>query len=340
MTTSIPIPGADALPRAAFQPPAPAARSIPAVPLARDRATAPEPAVDRAPVLELRGVTKRYGTVDALRGVDLAVRRGEVVAMLGPNGAGKTTAISILLGLRRPTAGTVAVFGGAPDAPATKARVGAMLQESGVPGTLTVAELIDLFRGYYPAPRPRGDLLAVAGLEEVAGRRVRSLSGGQRQRLYVALALAGDPEIVFLDEPTTGMDVESRRRFWGVIGALAAEGRTVIFATHLLEEADALATRIVVIDRGLVVRDGTPAEIKARAGGATIRLRADVDEAVVAAWPGVLRVGHAGARLEVVAREPQEVLRRLFASGVVVDEISVEEHALETAFLDLTARES
>ncbi len=209
--------------------------------------------------------------------MDLAVRRGEVVAILGPNGAGKTTAISILLGLRAPTSGSVTLFGGAPDEPATKARVGAMLQESGVPGTLTVAELIDLFRGYYPAPRPRTDLLAVAGLEDVADRRVRSLSGGQRQRLYVALALAGNPEVVFLDEPTTGMDVESRRRFWDVIGALAAEGRTIIFATHLLEEADALATRIVVIDRGRVVRDGTPAEIKARAGGATIRLRADVD---------------------------------------------------------------
>jgi ABC-2 type transport system ATP-binding protein len=293
-----------------------------------------------APVLELRGITKHYGTVQALRGVDLAVPRGEIVAILGPNGAGKTTAISILLGLRQPTTGTVRVLGGAPGDPAVRARVGAMLQESGVPGTLNVAELVDLFRGYYPAPRPRAALLAAAGLEDVADRRVRTLSGGQRQRLYVALGLAGDPEIVFLDEPTTGMDVESRRRFWDVIGALAADGRTVLFATHLLEEADALATRIVVIDRGRIVRDGTPAEIKARAGGSTIRLRADVEPDVLAAWPGVLRVGRSGARLEIVAREPQEVLRRLFASGIVVDEISVEEHALETAFLDLTSQES
>jgi ABC-2 type transport system ATP-binding protein len=319
MTTSIPLP-----------PAAPLAASVPAV----------APAAAPAPVLELRGVTKRYGAVEALRGVDLAVRRGEVVAILGPNGAGKTTAISILLGLRAPTSGSVTLFGEAPDEPSTKARVGAMLQESGVPGTLAVAELIDLFRGYYPAPRARADLLAVAGLEDVADRRVRNLSGGQRQRLYVALALAGDPEVVFLDEPTTGMDVESRRRFWDVIGALAAEGRTIIFATHILEEADALATRIVVIDRGRVVRDGTPAEIKARAGGATIRLRADIEPGVLAEWPGVLRVGRSGARLEVVAREPQQVLRRLFASGVHVDEISVEEHALETAFLDLTSQES
>jgi ABC-2 type transport system ATP-binding protein len=302
--------------------------------------TLPAPTLALAPVFELRGVTKRFGDVEALRGVDIAVHRGEVVAILGPNGAGKTTAISILLGLRRPTTGTVTLLGGAPDDPATRARVGAMLQESGVPGTLTVAELIDLFRGYYPAPRSRADLLALAGLEEVAGRRVRTLSGGQRQRLYVALALAGDPEIVFLDEPTTGMDVESRRRFWDVIGALAAEGRTVLFATHMLEEADALATRIVVIDRGRVVRDGTPAEVKAGAGGATIRLRADVDPDLVATWPGVLRVGRAGTRLEIVAREPGEVLRRLFATGVHVDEIAVEEHALETAFLGLTTQET
>ncbi len=300
----------------------------------------PAPSAAPAPVLELRGVTKRYGDLEALRGVDLAVRRGEVVAILGPNGAGKTTAISILLGLRAPTSGTVSVLGGAPGDPAIRARVGAMLQESGVPGTLTVAELVDLFRGYYPAPRPRAALLAAAGLSDVADRRVRTLSGGQRQRLYVALALAGDPEIVFLDEPTTGMDVESRRRFWDVIGALAAEGTTVLFATHLLEEADALATRIVVVDRGKIVRDGTPAEVKARAGGATIRLRADVAPDVLAAWPGVLRVGRSGARLEIVAREPQEVLRRLFADGIHVEEISIEEHALETAFLDLTSQES
>ena len=300
----------------------------------------PPPLPATAPVLELRDVTKRYGEVEALRGVDLRVHRGEVVAILGPNGAGKTTAISILLGLRRPTTGTVRVLGGAPEDPGVRARVGAMLQESGVPGTLTVAELIDLFRGYYPRPRPRADLLSAAGLEEVAGRRVRTLSGGQLQRLYVGLALAGDPEIVFLDEPTTGMDVESRRRFWDVIGELAADGTTVLFATHLLEEADALATRIVVADHGRIVRDGTPAEVKARAGGATIRIRADIAPDVVAAWPGVLRVGRSGARLEIVAREPQEVLRRIFATGISVDEISVEEHALETAFLDLTNQES
>jgi ABC-2 type transport system ATP-binding protein len=290
-----------------------------------------------APALEVRGVTKRYGAVEALRGIDLVVRPGEIVAILGPNGAGKTTLISCLLGLRQPTTGSVAVLGGAPSDASIRARVGAMLQESGVPPTLTVGELLDLFRGYYPAPRERADLLEATGLDGLADRRVGRLSGGQRQRLYFALALAGDPELIFLDEPTTGLDVESRRRFWDVIGDLAARGTTVLFATHLLEEADALATRIVVVDHGRVIRDGTPAEVKASAAGATIRLRSDVDPADVATWPGVARVTPNGARLEIVAARPEEILRRLFASGVAVDEITVEERALETAFLNLTS---
>jgi ABC-2 type transport system ATP-binding protein len=298
------------------------------------------PSSTTTPALEVERLVKRYGDVTALRGIDLRVGRGEVVALLGPNGAGKTTLISCLLGLRNPSEGSVRVLGGAPDDRATRERTGAMLQESGIPSTLTIAETVDLFRGYYPAPRDRAALLAAAGLEDVASRRVGRLSGGQRQRLYFALALAGDPELIFLDEPTTGLDVESRRRFWETVAGLAATGTTVLFATHLLEEADALATRIVVIDRGRVVRDGTPAEIKAMASGATIRLRADLDVDAVAAWPGVIRVGRSGARLEIVAAHPEEVLRRVFASGVAVDEVAVEERALETAFLDLTATEA
>jgi ABC-2 type transport system ATP-binding protein len=286
--------------------------------------------------LEIRGLVKRYGDVEALRGVDLDVRSGEVVAILGPNGAGKTTLISCLLGLRRPSAGSVRVLGGRPEDASVRARVGAMLQESGIPPTLTIAEVIDLFRGYYPAPRSRADVLAATGLVELADRRVGRLSGGQRQRLYFALALVGDPELIFLDEPTTGLDVESRRRFWDVVRDLALAGTTVIFATHLLEEADALATRIVVVDHGRIVREGTPAEVKASAAGATIRIRADLDPTDVACWPGVARVSRAGARLEIVAARPEEILRRIFTSDITVDELTVEERALETAFLDLT----
>jgi ABC-2 type transport system ATP-binding protein len=292
----------------------------------------------------MRRITKRYGTVEALRGIDLDVHAGEVVAVLGPNGAGKSTAIGILLGLRSPSDGTVTVLGGRPDEPAVRARTGAMLQQSGVAGTLTVAELIDLFRGYYPAPRSRADLLAAADLTDLGDRRIRTLSGGQLQRLYFALALAGDPELVFLDEPTTGMDLESRRRFWEVIGGLAGRGTTILFATHLLEEADALASRIVVIDRGRVVADGTPAAIKATAGGATIRLREDgldpTTRRELPAWDGVLRVGSAGHRLEIVARDPADILRRLFTTPSRIEELTIEEHALETAFLDLVTSET
>ena len=299
--------------------------------------TALAPLVVRAgSAVALSGVVKRFGSVEALRGIDLTVERGEIVAILGPNGAGKTTAISLLLGLRRPDAGTVRVLGGDPEAVTTRARVGAMLQESGVPTMLTVRELVELFSGYYPRPRPAAEVLMAAGLDDLADRRAGALSGGQRQRLYFALSLVGNPELVFLDEPTTGMDVESRRRFWDIVRDLAVRGTTVIFATHLLEEADALATRIVVIDHGRVVRSGTPAEIKALAGGATIRVRTDAASDVVATWPTVLRASREGSRIEIVARRPEAVLRALFTGPYTVDEVTVQEHALETAFLELT----
>ena len=296
---------------------------------------APAFPVTSAPVVELSGATKRYGAVEALRGIDFVIQPGEITAILGPNGAGKTTALSLILGLRQPTSGTVRLLGLPPEHPEARARVGAMLQESGVPPMLTVAELVELFSSYYPAPRAAADVIAAAGLGGLERRRAGQLSGGQRQRLYFALALCGDPELVVLDEPTTGLDVESRRKFWGVIGDLAAGGTTILFATHLLEEADALATRIVIIDHGRIVRDGTPAEVKALAGGKTIRVRADLDPAVVGSWPGVSRVERVGARWEIVTTDAEGVLRRLFAGTAHVEEITVEERALETAFLDL-----
>ena len=287
------------------------------------------------PVVELRGVSKRYGAVEALRDVDLTIARGEITAILGPNGAGKTTALSLILGLRRPTAGTVRLLGLPPEHPDARARAGAMLQESGVPPMLTVGELVELFSSYYPHPRRAAEVIGAAGLAGLEDRRAGKLSGGQRQRLFFALALVGNPELVVLDEPTTGLDVESRRHFWDVVTELAARGTTVLFATHLLEEADALATRIVVINHGQLVRDGTPAQVKAQAGGKTIRVRADLDPSVVATWPGVMRVERTGSRLEIVAADAEAVLQRLFNGATHVEEVTVEERALETAFLDL-----
>jgi ABC-2 type transport system ATP-binding protein len=283
----------------------------------------------------VRAATRRYGNVEALRGVDLTVRRGELTAILGPNGAGKTTLLSLILGLRRPTSGEVRVLGLPVDSAAGRAGVGAMLQESGVPPALMIGELVDLFRSYYPAPRPARDVIAAAGLEGLESRRAGQLSGGQRQRLYFALALCGDPELVVLDEPTTGLDVESRRRFWDVIAGLAAGGTTVLFATHLLDEADALARRIVVVSAGRIVADGTPAEVKARAGGKTIKVRADIDPAVVATWPGVVSATRVGSNIEILALDADPVMRHLFASTARVDEFTVEERTLETAFLDI-----
>ena len=294
------------------------------------------PPTDPAPVIELTNVSKRYGAVTALTDLTISVAVGEVVAVLGPNGAGKTTAIGIMLGLRPPTEGSVRVLGGQPDSRAVRSRVGAMLQESGIPATLRVSEVVDLFRSYYPMALPREAVLAAAGLQDLEARRAGQLSGGQRQRLYFAIAICGDPDIVFLDEPTTGMDVESRHRFWDEVRALAASGKTILFTTHQLEEADALADRVIVIDRGTIVATGTPAQLKARGAGKRIRLRGAFEATELTAWPGVRRVDRAGAHLVLTVDDTTDIMRRLFADGRAVDELIVEDADLESAFLDIT----
>ena len=223
-------------------------------------------AVGAQPVAELRGIQKRYGKVEALQGVDLQIRPGELVALLGPNGAGKTTVVSILLGQRRPDAGSATLFGRDPTAPAARRPVGATPQLTGFPDNLTVAEVVDLVRVHYPDPTPAGELLGRFGLEEVAGRRACRLSGGQWRRLAVALAFAGRPRLVVMDEPTTGLDVEARRRLWEVLRAFVADGGAVLLTTHYLEEAQALASRVVVLAGGTVIAHGSVDEITAHAG--------------------------------------------------------------------------
>src|SRR5580693_4934033 len=210
-------------------------------------------------VASLEGVNKNYGTIRALRNVDFRVRAGEVVALLGPNGAGKTTAVRLLLGLLQPNAGRARVFGGDPTNPENRMRTGAMLQVGRVPETLRVREHIDLFSTYYPKPMALGEVLAAAGLEKLSERKFGDLSGGQRQRVLFALAICGDPDLLFLDEPTVGLDVEARRALWEEIRRLVDHGTTVLLTTHYREEADALADRIAVINEGAIIAEGTPA---------------------------------------------------------------------------------
>jgi ABC-2 type transport system ATP-binding protein len=222
-------------------------------------------------------VVKRFGEVRAVDGMSLRIAAGETAALLGPNGAGKSTAISLMLGLRRPDPGRVATLGGEPAAAVRAGRIGAMLQTGALPPGTKVGELVDCIRRLYPRPLPLSGVLARADLAALAHRRVETLSGGQAQRVRFALAMAGDPELVFLDEPTAAMDVASRRAFWESMRSFAAQGRTVLFATHYLDEADAVADRVIVLQHGQVIADGAPAAIRAAAGARTIRFTLEGD---------------------------------------------------------------
>ncbi len=289
------------------------------------------------PVAELVNASKRYGHVQALQDVSLTIDAGEVVAMLGPNGAGKTTSISLMLGIRKPTSGTAQLFGLNPRDLRARSRIGVMLQESGVPGMLTVEELVDLFSSYYPAPLPVSEAIAMAGLQEKAKTLIKDLSGGQRQRLYLALAVCGNPDVLFLDEPTVGMDIEGRRRFLDEIGELAARGRTVILTTHYLEEADQLARRIIVIDRGRIIADATPAAIKGRVAGKRVTFSSTqpLSESQLAGLP-LNAQDIADLRVRLLTNEPETVLRELFRRGVDIHDLEVSGADLEEAFVAMT----
>jgi ABC-2 type transport system ATP-binding protein len=285
---------------------------------------------------QLIGATKKYGAVEALKGVSLDIELGEVVAMLGPNGAGKTTSISLLLGLRKPTSGKALLFGLDPGDLNARSRVGVMLQESGIPEMLRVREIIDLFRSYYPKPMARGRAIAMAGLEEKANALVKQLSGGQRQRLYFALAVCGDPEVLFLDEPTVGMDVEGRRSFIERIAEFANMGRTVVLTTHYLEEADQLAKRVVVIDRGLVIADASPQEIKSKVAGKRVRFTATAMTDKDLEGLQVTASTIADHTVQLLTNQPEVVLRELFRRGVEISDLEVSGADLEDAFISLT----
>lgn len=293
-----------------------------------------------APIATLSNITKRFGSgtasILALDGLSLALRPGEIVALLGPNGAGKSTAVRLLLGLSSPTTGQARIFGQDPRTTSARIRIGAMLQVASVPKTLKVREHIDLFRSYYPSPLPVAEIVGIAQLEGIENRLFETLSGGQRQRLLFALALCGDPELIILDEPTVGMDIEARRGLWGQIRNLAARGKTVLMTTHYLEEADALSHRIIVIDRGRIVAEGTPAEIKSRSASRKIRCHTSLSSTQIWAIPGVIAVDLIGTRVSISAGNAEAVVRTLLATDQGLSDLEVVSPGLEDAFLALT----
>lgn len=289
-----------------------------------------------AAVARLHSVTKRYGTKLALNHFSFEIQPGEIVSLLGPNGAGKTTAIRLLLGLIAPTSGSVRVLGKDPRQSATRTRTGAMLQVAKVPESLRVREHIDLFRSYYPNPLAASEVVHIAGLAGIENQPFGKLSGGQKQRVLFGLALCGDPDLVFLDEPTLGMDIEARRNLWQQIRSLSARGKSILLTTHYLEEADALSSRIIVINKGELVSQGTPAQIKNQVSGRRIRCITQLDASFVRSLPTVSDVIEDREALIITALQPEPVVRILLQKDETLRDLEISAPALEDAFLALT----
>lgn len=287
--------------------------------------------------ITLDGVVKRYGQLTAVDGISLEIPRGRAVALLGANGAGKSTTAGLLLGLLRPDAGRVAVAGGVPRAAVRAGRIAAMLQDCGLMPGVTAGELVALARGMYPAPLPAGQALELAGLREAAGRRVERLSGGQAQRLKFALVAVANPEILVLDEPTRALDVRARQEFWAAMRRWAAGGRTVLFATHYLDEVDENADRVVVLARGRVVADGTPAQIRAAGSACVVRFRVPPG-AALPPLPG--RVTREGGWATLRTGDSDTAVRRLAASSVPWSDLRVAQPSLDDSFLALTGQQA
>jgi ABC-2 type transport system ATP-binding protein len=289
-----------------------------------------------APLARLAGASKAYGKVQALADVDLEVRAGEVLAVLGANGAGKSTALGLLTGRLGADRGLVELFAGDPRDPVIRRGIGVMLQDGGLPDTLRVAEHIRLYSTYYPDPRPLAETLALAGLEDIARRPYGELSGGQQRRVQFALAICGRPALLFVDEPTVGLDVEARRNFWAVLRQLRDEGTGIVLTTHYLEEADALADRVLLLAAGRVLAEDTPAGIKARAAGKRVRARTRMKLSTLEAWPEAFAATLVEGVAELVSHDVEALLRRWLASDESLADLEVRALNLEEAFLSLT----
>ncbi|MEU1595061.1 ABC transporter ATP-binding protein [Streptomyces sp. NPDC005708] len=286
-------------------------------------------------------VTKAYGSVRAVDGLTLDLHPGETVALLGPNGAGKSTTLDLLLGLKQADSGTVRVFGTGPREAIVAGRVGAMLQSGGLMDEVTVAELVKLACDLHPKSYKIDDVLTRAGIAQIADRKVNRLSGGQAQRVRFALATAGDSDLIVLDEPTTGMDVSARQAFWATMREQADEGRTVLFATHYLEEADAIADRVLVLHRGRLLADGTAAEIKAKAGARRISfdLEGSIDEAPLRALPFLTVMDISGQTVRIQSTDADATVHALYGLGVYPRNLEVAGLGLEQAFVAITEAE-
>jgi ABC-2 type transport system ATP-binding protein len=285
----------------------------------------------------LRGLRKSYGQVRAVDGVDLVIAPGEVVALLGPNGAGKSTTVDMLLGLTKPDAGAVTIFGSAHREAVTDGRIGAMLQGGALLDDATVGETVGMVASLHHRPLPVREALRRAGIEELAARRCTKLSGGQKQRVRFAVALVSDPDLLVLDEPTAAMDVQTRREFWRAMHEYTVGGRTVLFATHYLEEAENYADRVVFLSGGRIVADGSVAEVTALTSGRTIRAVVPaVGDAELRRLPGVSQVEVRGDRVAISSKESDQTLRALLAAFPAARDIKVTAFGLEDAFLTLT----
>ncbi|MFJ4620611.1 ABC transporter ATP-binding protein [Streptomyces sp. NPDC088812] len=294
------------------------------------------------PVVEFDQVGKDFGDVRAVDGLSLTLHPGQTVALLGPNGAGKSTTLDLLLGLKNADRGTVRVLGSSPREAIVAGRVGAMLQSGGLMDGVTVAELVALACRLHPRPYRPADVMARAGLTRIADRKADKLSGGQAQRVRFALATAGDSDLTVLDEPTTGMDVTARRAFWATMREQAEQGRTVLFATHYLEEADAIADRVLVLHRGRLLADGTAAEIKAKAGGRRISFDlpdGPVDESALRALPRLTALTVSGRTVRIVSADADTTVHALYGLGLHPRNLEVTGLGLEQAFVTLTAAE-
>jgi len=291
---------------------------------------------DTTAIAQLHSVTKRYGPHTALDRLSFEILPGEIVSLLGPNGAGKTTAVRLLLGLISPNSGSVRVLGRDPRSSSARTRIGAMLQVTRVPENLRVREHIDLFRSYYPASLSAAEITRIAGLEGIEDKLFGKLSGGQKQRVLFGLALCGDPDLIFLDEPTVGMDIEARRNLWEQVRVLSARGKSILLTTHYLEEADALANRVIVLNKGVLVAHGTPAQIKSQVSGRTIRCVTQLDIGFVRSLPTVSDVIADRNALVIAATHPESVVRIMLQRDLTLRDLEISAAALEDAFVALT----